>query len=94
VLMAAGTFRGCFKRHTRLRKLSSDGENASQVCGDFFQTAQKACMPAETSFGGKILQSAEPSRNAAVIETNHAGGEPGAVCGEHEPRIRHFACQG
>jgi len=49
--MAAETFRGCFKRHIRLRRLFSDGENVSQVCGDFFRIAQKACMPAGTFFG-------------------------------------------
>src|SRR6266705_2100485 len=49
--MAAEPFRGCFKRHTRLRRLFSDGENVSQVCGDFFRMAQKACMPAGTFFG-------------------------------------------
>src|SRR5438876_9839659 len=38
--MAAGTFRGCFKMHTRLRKLFSDGENVSQVCRNFFRTAK------------------------------------------------------
>src|SRR5437867_3237462 len=48
VVMVAETFRGCFKRHARLRKLFSDGENVSQVCGDRFRTAEKGYMPAET----------------------------------------------
>jgi len=38
--MAAGTFRGCFKRHARLRKVFADGENVSQVCGDFLKGAK------------------------------------------------------
>src|SRR5437899_2525839 len=48
---SAGTFCGRRKRHACLRKLFSDGENVSQVCRNFLRTSQKACMPAETSFG-------------------------------------------
>ncbi len=59
--MAAETFRGCFKRHTRLLKLFSDGDNVSQVCGNFLRRAQKACMPAETSFGRQNLVASFPA---------------------------------
>src|SRR5437879_844328 len=52
---SAETFFGRRKCFAGLRGLFSDGENVSQVCEDFFRAAQKACIPAETSFGGQNL---------------------------------------
>jgi len=72
--MAAETFRGCFKRHTRLRRLFSDGENVSQVCGDFFRMAQKACMPAGTFFGWR-------KRHACLQELFSDGAKGMHACG-------------
>ena len=63
--MPAGTFRGCFKRHTRLHKLFLDGENVSQVCRNFLRTSQKACIPAETSFGRRNLVAPFPAPKIA-----------------------------
>src|SRR6266567_616397 len=40
--MAAETFRGCFKRHTRLRRLFSDCAKGMHACGNIFRKV-KCC---------------------------------------------------